>query len=402
MAARSHLTRALSIVLPSRVETSLLRACLWTGEPARQAWATYRERAGDLRTLLAKDRRGAKKLMPLLFKAIQRNGLDADESLLTVVRTAYLRARLRSKTVHRIFHDVLRALASDRIEHVVLDGAALAGPVYGDPALRHCAAIEVLLRTEDASRAASRLASVGCTPEDIGSVPDADPRVLSHASGLPIELRSSLLRKRDHPIILDDLLAASLSESVAGVPTRVLSLPDSLLDVCLRGFFRSGSAGLGWIPDGWHVLLRSPDLDWDLLLKRVHEAHLALPLLTTLGYLAGEIRAPIPTSVLDDLRDAAAQSDSVRVEKALGAAVAGGAGSVARLLAIREGWGLRLAVARWMAFPSRRYVRSIYQVAHPWQVPLYYLYRPLRFVARRLWTLGGALGQARRVDARTR
>jgi hypothetical protein len=386
--ALAHLTRALSIVLPTPVETSLLQACLWTREPARQAWVTYRECAGDLRTSLVKDRRGLKKLMPLLCGAVERHGLDADESLLTLVRTAYLRAGLRSKTVHRILHDVLHALTTDRISHVVLDGAALAEPVYGDPALRHCATIELLLRAEDVPRAASRLAPLGCTPEGIDGASRLDPLVLSHESGLPIELRSSLLLKRDHPIPLDGLLAASLTETIAGILTRVLSPSDRLLDVCLRGFFSSGRVGLGWVPDGWHVLNRFADLDWNLVLKRAHEGQLTLPLLTTLGYLSEGLHAPIPVSVMDHLRNAAMQADPVRGERVLGAAVAGNPGFATRLLGIGGGWGPRLAVARWMAFPSRSYVRSIYEVAHPWQMPFYYLYRPIRFVARRLSALG--------------
>jgi hypothetical protein len=326
--------------------------------------------------------------MPLLFRAVQGHGLDVDEWLLTLIRTAYLRAGLRSKTVHRILHDVLQALTAGRVSHVVLDGAALAELVYGDPALRHCAMIELLLHTEDVPGAARRLASLECTSEGIDVASRLDLLVLSHDSGLPIELRSSLLHKRDHQIPLDGLLAASRTETIAGIPTRVLSPPDGLLDICLRGFFSSGSSGLGWVPDGWYVLHQSTDLDWDLLMKRANEGHLALPLLITLGYLAEELHAPIPTPVLDHLRDAATQTDSVGGERALGAAVAGNPGSVGRLLGIEGGWGPRLAVAKWMIFPSRRYVRSIYEVAHPWQIPFYYLYRPLRFVARHLSALG--------------
>jgi hypothetical protein len=248
--------------------------------------------------------------------------------------------------------------------------------------------IELLLRPEDVPRAAYRLAALECRSEGVDGAMRLNHRVLSHGSGLPIELRSSLLLKRDHPISLDNLFAASQAATIAGTATRVLSPPDGLLDVCLRGFFSSGSAGLGWVPDGWYVLHQSTDLDWGLLVKRTHEGHLALPLLTTLGYLAEELHAPIPAPVLTHLRDAAIQTDSVRGERALGAAVAGTSGSVARLLGIGRGWGPRLAAAKWMAFPSRRYVRSIYEVAHPWQIPFYYLYRPLRFVARRLSALG--------------
>jgi hypothetical protein len=52
------------------------------------------------------------------------------------------------------------------------------------------------------------------------------------------------------------------------------------------------------------------------------------------------------------------------------------------------GWRSRLTVARWMLFPSPSLLRANYGVSHAWQIPLYYLYRPLRFLTRRLPVLG--------------
>ena len=59
-----------------------------------------------------------------------------------------------------------------------------------------------------------------------------------------------------------------------------------------------------------------------------------------------------------------------------------------RILWTVDGWGARLAVAKWMVCPTPGYLRSTYPASSAWQVPLYYVYRPLRFVARRLAGLG--------------
>ena len=376
-----RLIPALSIVLPTAVETSFLRACLGSGAPARQAWASYRERAGDLRTVLVKDRRGLKKLMPLLLRAVERNELDADASLLTMLRTARLRATLRSQTVRRIVEDVLRALTSDGIPYVVLDGVALVEVAYADPALRHCSTIDLLMRPGDRFRAIGSLSAL-TTPSGLTTA-EAEPITLHHGSRLPVELRSQIAPKRDHPIPLDSLFTASITATIAGIVTRVLSPPDRLLDICVRAFFRSGAAGLGWVPDAWHVLHRSTDLDWDVLLERSRVGNLALPLLIPLRFLATQLDAPVPAAVLDQLWQAAAQTEPIRVERALGAAVAGTPEFPRRLLAIDGGWGPRFAVAKWMVLPSPGYLRAHYQVKHAWQLPFYYLYRPLRFVVRR-------------------
>ena len=381
--ALSRLTNALSIVLPSPLETSLLQACLWSGEPARRAWASHRERAGDLRRMLARDRRGVKKLAPLLLGSVTRSGLEADDTLLTVLRTAHLRASLRSRTVLGIARDVLRTLATDGVPHAVLDGLALAETVYGDPALRHCAAVELLVRAADLPRAVRRVSELSTTLSSADDPASTDLRILRHASGLPLVLRSRLVLQRDHALSAEGLLAASRAARVAEVAAQVLSPADGLLDACLRGFFDSGRAGLVWVPDPWRVLHGSADLDWSVLLERAREGNLALPLLVVLGYLAERLEAPIPLPVLDHLRDAASR-DPVRGEKALSVAVAP---SAARVLALRGGWGSALTIVKWALLPSPAYVRAIYQPSRTWHLPFYYFLRHLRIARRGLGAL---------------
>jgi Uncharacterised nucleotidyltransferase len=385
-AALARLIRALSVLLPTPRETTLLRACLQSGAPARHAWASCQRRAGDLRPLLTEDRRGLKKLLPLLLDSVQRNGLEVDEALLTVCRTAYFRATLRGRTVRRIVHDVLEALTADRLPHIVLDGPVLAETAYAKLALRHCAAVELLLRPDDLTRAARRLSTLTSGHPGRGEVVLPSLQVLRHESGLPIELRSRLVLKRDHGLSFDGLWAACRPATIAGLSTRILAPADCLLDICLRGFFDGRRAPVGWAADAWQVLHRNPDLAWEALLERSREGELALPLLVTLGYLAEHLDAPVPAVVLARLRADAAGADRVWGEKALSVAIAA-PGSVARLLAAGGGWGPSLTVLKWMLLPSRGYLRANYELSRAWQVPVYYLYRPLRFAARRVAAL---------------
>lgn len=123
------------------------------------------------------------------------------------------------------------------------------------------------------------------------------------------------------------------------------------------------------------------------MLEWAHEGNLDLPSLVTLGYLAERLEAPIPPAVLNRLGDAASRADPITGEKAMSVALTA-PGAPARLLAMSGGWGPRLTVARWMILPSRGYLRAIYQISRAWQVPFYYLFRPLRFAARCLAALG--------------
>jgi len=112
---------------------------------------------------------------------------------------------------------------------------------------------------------------------------------------------------------------------------------------------------------------------------------LALPLSVTLSYLTKDLDAPIPEIILDRLHDAASQADAMRGETTLATALAGGGLSLKSLARVTGGWRPRALVLKWVLFPSPGYLRSAYHVSHSWLLPFYYVYRPLRYVARRIW-----------------
>ena len=379
------LTNALSITLPSPEQTWLLRACLYSGESGRQAWRVYDERVGDPTKAARKHRRGVKALAPSLLIALRRNGLVVDGSLLTYLRTAYLREELRSNTYRSILRDVLSALSGHGVSHIVLEGAALAETAYANPALRHCDAISILLREDELLPAAALMSSCGFTPVSKKLEPGVRPFTLIHDSGLPLHLHWSLFCVAHHNVPPADLWARSQAQVIAGIPTRILSPADNLLHVCIQAFSHSRRESPRWVADAWHVIVGHHDLDWDVMVDCAITNHLALPLYVTLCYLAEDLHAPILSTVLDGLGLAASQTDSMRGEATLATALAGGGLSLKSLARVTGGWPPRALVLKWVLFPSPGYLRSAYHVTHSWLLPLYYVYRPLRYVARRIW-----------------
>ena len=140
---------------------------------------------------------------------------------------------------------------------------------------------------------------------------------------------------------------------------------------------------LQWVCDAWYVMAQHPDLDWDLFAENAQRSRLALPLSITLDYLAREMGAPIPVGVLDRLYARAAQTDTVGRDVALFGARMGTRGTFRSLLQQSHAWHSYLDVLRWMLLPSPSYLRSTKQLYHPLLLPAYYLYRPLRYIARR-------------------
>jgi hypothetical protein len=379
------LTDALTIILPSPEQTWLLRACLYSGESERQAWEVYQRLVTDPKKALMNPRLGGKTLAPLLLTALRNNGVAVDSSILPYLRTAYLREELRSNTYRSILREALSALSCNGVSHIVLDGAALAETVYANPALRHCDDISILLKEDEVLPATALMSSCGFTPVGKQLGTGVRPFTLIHDSGLPLHLHRRLFRVKHYDVPSEDLWARSQSQTIAGFPTRILSPADTLLHVCIQASAYSRRESPRWVSDAWHVMVGYPDPNWDGMVDRAMTNHLALPLYVTLRYLAEDLHAPIPEIMLDRLCAAASQTDAMRGEATLATALAGGGLSLKSLARVTGGWRPRALVLKWVLFPSPGYLRSAYHVGHSWLLPFYYVYRPLRYVARRIW-----------------
>ena len=381
---RPMLFDTLSVLLPTEEQTWLLRACLHAGDAGSRAWHIWRELAGEPKKVLAESREGIRWLLPLLYRALQRNGAAAGRDLLPYLRTAYFREELRSRTYRRIYRNVLASLATAGIPAITLGGAALAGMVYGDWALRHCGNIDLLTREEDLPRAAAALQEADFSP--LGQGLDAGERALGfeHASGLPVDLRSDLFRIPYYQAPLADIWERRRTREIAGVPAPTLAVSDMLLHGCGHASCSRDRDTLAWVCDAWHIIEQHADLDWDLFLDAALHSRLALPLSVMLSYLANDLGAPIPSLVLRRLADEGAQAPAIGREAALSGARAGDQGSLKNLLSRTDGWRARAVVLRWMLVPSPDCLRWSRSGRASRFLPLLYLRRPLRYIARRL------------------
>ncbi len=311
------LSETLSVILPTSEETLVLRACLLSGESARHAWEEWQRRRNEFANGFLGDDESIKKLRPLVFNALRRHGIEVDKESRTYLRFAYLKEELRNNIFRRICRDVLLLLARGDIPTIVLKGVALAETVYDNPALRHCHDIDLLLRDHHLNRAAELLRPLGFQEADPkGGWGSKDCR-LKHESGLSLELHSRLFVLDYSNRSLAEMWNRSEYRLIAGVQGRILSPADNLLHVCGHAFYSAKRRSLRWVCDAWFLIDRYQDLDWDLLMDCAHQSRLTLALSVTLGYLAENLKAPIPTSFLDRLFATAANTDGMERELAL-------------------------------------------------------------------------------------
>jgi hypothetical protein len=388
--SKPALSESLSLLLPPPEETLLLRVCLSPGESARAAWRRWRNRRRMPGKALLRNN-SFKKLRPLLFNAVQCHSLEIDKEALTYLRTAYLKEELRDAAVRRICREVLLGLEKEGLASILLKGMALAETVYGNPVLRHCHDIDILLPDDQLSRPAGFLSSLGFR---VCSAPQSQSRHLRmlQDSGLPLEFHSNLFEVPYYQMPVSEIRARGRSQAIAGVKTRILTPADNLLHVCGHASYSSKRQSLRWVTDAWFIISRHPDLDWELLSHDIRRSGLALPVSVMLGYLAESLDAPIPSNMLRSLSAAASHSRPIERQLALRGTRSDGRGSLQELFGRATNWRERVFILQWLLFPSPHYLAWVDQV-HPWLLPFHYLYRPLRYARNRLQSsLKGALG----------
>ena len=345
--------------LPSPVHTLLLRACLFEGDDAKDAWDELVESGVDCVELLKDGGHGLRRLTPLLYRNLADFESEVDPRLLTQCRMATMREELRSKAYLAIVRTAVDALTVAGVQPIILKGTALAEVTYGDPVLRHSHDLELLVSPADTARAKEALCAIGCPTED---PPRATGWIrLHHESGLPIVLRSRLLEHEHYPSGWDWFGPRAVTRTVAGRPVRVLSPADALHHACVHASYGLGRSSLQWAADAC-VLIAAEEfgdsrdrIDRDAFLDTVEHCRSAIPALVSLGYLEAELGAPVPPEVLGRLTVRVERAKAVERDVALRGAWRG---KRRRLASAMHGltWQDRTTVMRWMLFPSRGYM----------------------------------------------
>lgn len=381
----SNLQELLSFLLPNREDTLLLRACLHTGHEGREAWKNWQAEVGDPKALFEQDTRGLKGLLPLVEFALRRNEVSAEKSLLTYLRTARVREELRNDIYRSILKQTLTALSVVNIAVIVLRGSALADTVYEEAGSRHNHGIDFLVEEAHMQHATKVLLELGLKTAMQQPGVTLHHLRFEHETGLPVELHCKLFYLPHYDAPLREVWERSVPQILSGIQTRTLSPPDYLLYVCGHASYSSNRSNLRWVCDSWYLAHRCQDRDWDILLSYAQKNGLILPFYAVLNYLAEHLEAPISAHTLNQLSRIVTQGNGAGYESIIISALAN-IPSLTRLLKqFGKSWQMRIALVKFALLPSSAYIRWRHHVLYPWLLPYYYLYRPTRFVLRRMY-----------------
>jgi len=273
--------------LPTSTQTLLLQAALLSGESAHAAWDEWNRRVGDLpRALQGVTRLWTKRLLPLLYASVQRNGLTADAALITFLKLACAGEATRDEFCRRIGREVLQHLTRQKLQPIVIRGFALAETVYPASHLRHCHDIDIILASGRTEQVGAILTKLGFSAH--GDRED-DRLQFVHRSGLPLVLNRRLFPVDADTLPLEEMVARCEDREIAGVLSKSLAPPDSLLHVCAHAWSGERCHSPLWICDLWFLVQSLRASDWTVLRGNARRAGFQKLLNKTLDYLVLEL-----------------------------------------------------------------------------------------------------------------
>ena len=277
---------ALRVLAPTAEEMLLLRACVPAGAQGRAAFEEWTARVGDPVRALRQAPPSVSALLPVLLHATEANGTRTERSLTKLMRAAWTHEEARGQRFEAACRDVLSALDEPAI---ALPGVGLVATVYREWPLRHCHDLDLLVR-------------------------GGEGRTV-HPSGMPVVRHTGLGGGPWFSPPVEDAWARASSATVGGVRVPVLCDADALAHVCVHAASRVDRPGPRWALDAWWIMTHG-NVDWRTVLG-LATPRLAPILSAQLGWLSEELFAPVPGSVLSDLRRAARAADRLSVELAL-------------------------------------------------------------------------------------
>jgi hypothetical protein len=254
---------------------------------------------------------------PILLRSLRAIALPpgVPRSFLAALHRASAANALRNAL---LFDDLARVLSranDQRLDVIILKGAALADTVYGDRTLRPMRDVDLLIRREQLRAFDELLVSHGYRlgPEWARAREwhlrhDYHLAYCKGANELPatsIELHWDLDRSsRPFRVDLAAMWARAVPATVAGVRTKTLSPEDTLLHLCLHACKHKLTAGLRSYCDIAEVVRGTSDMDWLVVTRRAAEWGANAFVLVPLTLARDLLGAPVPDAALERLTPA--------------------------------------------------------------------------------------------------
>jgi hypothetical protein len=274
----------------------LLKAALFSGEDALEAWSKWRD-AVDWEGHLEP---GSFRLLPLLYNNLHKHGVDA--SAMGKLKGIYRQAWSKNQTLFHEMAKVIEFLQNAGIKTMLLKGASLSLLYYKNNGSRPMADIDVLVPLKQARLANELLQKAGWTSPFPLTELDL---IYGHA----IQLHNRLDKEFDlhwRPFngcqdeYEKDFWDGAIPVKMANVNSLSPNPTDMLFHVIIHGVAWNPVPPIRWIADAI-TLINSDDftIDWQRLINMAQKHHLNLRLKKGLQYLHDNFHPSMPPSAMN-------------------------------------------------------------------------------------------------------
>jgi hypothetical protein len=284
---------------PNELQVLLLKAALFEGEAAGEAYCEWRGRGG-LEALDA----GSYRLLPLVGHNLARYGFEHQD--MGMLRGLRRKTWSENRLMFASLAPTVDMIQKAGIPVVLLKGVPLAVRYYSNPGLRPMRDLDVLVPEERAWDAKELLEAAGWSlycephlrfgPRDLGF-----RQALGFTSaGRELDLHWHALYQATFPGADVPFLEAAESLEFEMLTVRALCPSDELLHALVHGSAWNEIPPVRWVADAMTIMRTAP-IDWDRLVRLTRNLHVTLPVRAASEYLVRVFQAPIPEHTRNSL-----------------------------------------------------------------------------------------------------
>lgn len=283
---------------PSADQLNLLKAALWQGQDALDAWLAWLA-AVDLDGPLDS---GTFRLLPLLYCNLHAQGVPAGE--ISRLKGLYRNAWYLN---NRVLHGVRQLLADLRdagFRVMFLKGIHLAGTYYPKLGARPMNDADIMVPPEQAAAVLAWMDGRGYARHwtQLQGGTEYRHSMPYRIGEQEIDIHWHLLRDCQDPALTRLLWAQARPHDHDGIAGWGLSPADLLFHQLLHGLRWNEEPSIRWVPDAWMILRRHhDDMDWARLVQLCRRLAYCERACLALRFLRDTLRAEVPDHVLSAL-----------------------------------------------------------------------------------------------------
>jgi len=288
-------------IWPDRSQLCLLKAALWQGDEARQAWIDW-QRGTDLMAIDF----SSWNLLPLAWRNLSNQGVD--DPVLRECRGYYRYHWAKNQVQLDQTAGWVKAWQEKGIPVIVLKGIPLLIECYRDAGLRPMGDVDLLVPVDKVLEVAAELQREGWTKHvhvlEWENVTLESQQSYNWQKGDGrLDLHWHVDERCTDPVVTDWQWSLAQPLVIKGVTARQLCPEHLLVHVCSHGMiWNPGHAPFRWLADADYILRRyGSTFDWSRVLEAAERTGVRLVLRHGLAYAAAELRLPVPAAVLAEM-----------------------------------------------------------------------------------------------------